>query len=123
MLNTVFVYGTLQQGFYNHRVLRPFGKLIGRGRIKGFKLLNIGHFPAVVKSGAGEVQGELYELHQVEAALRQLDRLEGHPRLYRRQRETVWLCSERQVEAWVYIWQGEANYPVIRSGDYRRTGL
>ncbi|MEZ4323566.1 MAG: gamma-glutamylcyclotransferase family protein, partial [Polyangiales bacterium] len=80
----VFVYGTLLAGEPNHRVLAG-ARLVANARTQpAFELRDLGPFPGLVSGGAHAVAGEVYEVD--EATLAALDRLEGHPRFYRRTR-------------------------------------
>ena len=58
--------------------------------------------------------------------LRMMDRLEGYPRLYRREQIQVNLVGGGRVLAWVYIMNNlRDDAPVIESGDwvaYRKAG-
>lgn len=104
----VFVYGTLKRGHGNHRVMQQAG-----GEFVG-EALTAEKFPLVVdglpylldRSGEGHhVQGELYRVTDPEGWIR-LDRLEGHPRFYRR-RVIACEVGGASVEAWTYFLQGD----------------
>src|SRR5688572_19432950 len=93
----VFAYGTLQRGEYNHRVIRG-AKYLGEARTAPrFTLYDLGPFPALVAGGSTAVLGEVYEVDT--EMLRDLDRLEGTPRLY--QRIAVELDDGAVAEAYV----------------------
>ncbi|WP_415841932.1 gamma-glutamylcyclotransferase family protein, partial [Myxococcus xanthus] len=78
----VFVYGTLLGGEPNHRLLRG-ARLIGPARTQPrFTLYDYGPFPALASRGKHAVEGEVYEVDALMLAA--LDRLESHPRFYRR---------------------------------------
>ena len=111
----VFVYGTLLAGEPNHRVLAG-ARLVAEGRTQpAFELRDLGPFPGLVHGGGHAVVGEVYEVD--DATLAALDRLEGHPRFYKRTRFALddgalvetYLLSPRQVEG----------RPVIESGNWR----
>ena len=95
----VFVYGTLKKGFSNHVVMESAGgKLVAETTIpaKQFRMLDLGAFPALHKSKSGPaIHGEVYECER----LAPLDRLEGYPSFY--DRERVELASGHT--AWVYF--------------------
>lgn len=81
-LHLLFVYGTLQRGESNHRLLAR-SRFVGTARTPpAYTLLDLGGFPAVVEGGATAVEGEIWEVD--DATLRLVDRLEDHPRFYRR---------------------------------------
>jgi len=95
----LFVYGTLMRGEHNEQVMPSGAKFLGEASTKeGFALLNMG-LPAMIRrAGAGVVRGEVYEVN--EGILARLDRFEGHPDFYRRERVPL----EGPVpEAWCYL--------------------
>ena len=115
-LQAVFVYGTLMRGHRNHGWLAG-ARFLGRGCLGGAVLYDLGPFPMAVEMDGcfpvaspsasaspssptpstenGVIHGEVYAVN--EAQLGDLDRLEGVPRLYRRQR--LVLLDGREV--WV----------------------
>lgn len=97
----VFVYGTLKGGFNNNRLLVD-QKFLGPALSKGhYKMWTVG-FPylAPVAKGGNMVIGELYEVSN--AAFANCDRLEGHPRHYKRERH-LFVCNNQTYRAWVYL--------------------
>jgi gamma-glutamylcyclotransferase (GGCT)/AIG2-like uncharacterized protein YtfP len=110
----LFVYGTLRRGGPRESFLRgcPF---LGRHVVKGFRLLDLGAFPAAVP-GPGAVVGELYELRD-DAILEFLDAVEGvddAPPLFRRDRVEV-----AGAPAWMYVYgRREPLAREIASGDW-----
>ena len=77
-MNKVFVYGSLLSGMGNHSLLGNSKKLGESKSPAGFKMVDLGYFPGVVKSedGIGDVVGEVYEVD--DDTMRRLDRLEGY---------------------------------------------
>lgn len=94
----VFVYGTLKRGMVNHRHLAG-ARFVGAVQLAGLDLFDLGPFPMAVPSDdAGAVlQGELYAVDAEQLAA--LDRFEGVPRLYERQRHRL---GDGQ-DVWVYV--------------------
>jgi gamma-glutamylcyclotransferase (GGCT)/AIG2-like uncharacterized protein YtfP len=94
----VFVYGTLKRGQANHQQLAgsPF---CGEAQLHGLALYDLGPFPMAIASDAPDacLHGELYTVTAEQ--LGALDRFEGAPRLYERQRHQ--LADGRPV--WVYV--------------------
>ncbi len=125
MLDKLFVYGTLMRGYGNHRRFMPPSQaaFVSRASLTGFRMLNIGQFPAIVKSSQGVIHGELYIMRDVYKLMPQLDKLEQHPHMYRRRVVHVTTADGAAVEAWVYVWQQSPAYPPIPSGDYRTVAL
>ncbi|NUO50453.1 MAG: gamma-glutamylcyclotransferase, partial [Polyangiaceae bacterium] len=80
-----------------------------------FTLHNLGAFPGLVRRGHDSVEGEVYEVDM--ETLRALDRLEGHPRFYRR--TPIVLADGESVETYVLGAEQVRGCPVIRSGSWR----
>jgi len=87
--NTIpmFVYGSLMEGFGNHRLLERGGaELVGVAEtVKRWGFISLGAFPGIVDvhgKGSTKVVGELYMVNERTRAA--LDSLEGHPEFYKR---------------------------------------
>lgn len=91
----VFVYGTLKRGQANHHQLGQ-ALCLGEVTMPGVDLHDLGPFPMAVP-GTGAAQGELYRVGA--AALADLDRFEGVPRLYQRQQRAL---ADGRI-AWIYL--------------------
>ncbi|NOJ79223.1 gamma-glutamylcyclotransferase family protein [Myxococcus xanthus] len=112
----VFVYGTLLSGEPNHRLLRG-ARLIGPARTQPhFTLYDYGPFPALASRGKHTVKGEVYEVDALMLAA--LDRLESHPRFYRR--TPITLDEVGRVEAYLFPKERLSGRPIIESGCWRR---
>lgn len=112
----VFVYGTLLVGERNHRLLKGTQLLSDEARTQpGFRLYDLGPYPALVRGGDQAVVGEVYEVDQ--PTLAALDRLEGHPDLYRR--TGIVLADDTDVETYLMSPAQLAGYPIIASGSWR----
>jgi gamma-glutamylcyclotransferase (GGCT)/AIG2-like uncharacterized protein YtfP len=94
----VFVYGSLKRGQANHHHLAgsPF---CGDAQLSGLALYDLGPFPMAISCDDPNawLHGELYAVGTTQ--LGTLDRFEGAPRLYERQRHV--LRDGRPV--WVYV--------------------
>lgn len=93
----VFVYGTLKEGYGNHKhYLEGKSKFIGATSVPGV-LVHLGSFPGLKDDDMCRVAGEVYEVTW--DVIGYLDSLEGTPDLYeRRQINTpLGLC-------WTYYW-------------------
>lgn len=112
----VFVYGSLRQGMGNHYMMEGT-EFIGTAVVNGYRLLDVGAFPAVIV-GEGEVVGEVYEVK--EADLARLDRFEGCPSLYVREEAIAkFHGSSECVNVFIYRWNKDASkLRPIKSGDY-----
>ena len=118
----VFVYGTLIAGEANAH---------WAGNARRQKAWTTGtiydtgcRFPAFVKRGRTHIKGEVLTVD--DDGFKSMDRLEGYPRLYRREQIQVHLVGGGNVLAWVYIMNNlRKDAPVIESGDwvaYRKAG-
>jgi gamma-glutamylcyclotransferase (GGCT)/AIG2-like uncharacterized protein YtfP len=112
VMNKVFVYGTLKSGFGNHRLMESRSTFITKDQIKGL-MVSLGGFPGVVHADDRCVKGEVYEV--TDDCLKDLDRLEGHPRFYKRTKVT----TQNGLEVETYIYQGEIKHrQVVETGDW-----
>lgn len=98
----LFVYGTLQQGYWNNRLLAG-AEFLGQGVTKKpYVLYNCG-FPMAVttdkKNQALPVIGEVYKVE--EQHIRSCDRLEGHPNWYERRLIKADVDGE-EVDVFIY---------------------
>jgi len=73
-MNKVAVYGSLREGFGNHRILEGSEKL-GTHWVPGYEMFSLGAFPGVRK-GHTHVFTEVYEVDN--KTMERLDRLEGY---------------------------------------------
>jgi gamma-glutamylcyclotransferase (GGCT)/AIG2-like uncharacterized protein YtfP len=108
----VLVYGSLREGFGNHRLVQHC-TCLGMAAVQGFRMVDLGVFPGLVEENTGaSVVGEVYQVDK--HTLATLDQLEGHPDFYRRQ-----LVTTEYGEAWVYVLPNEyARYNTVDSGDW-----
>lgn len=112
-MERLFVYGTLMRAGCNHGLLggSPF---VGASRTApGFRLVDLGAYPAMVRDGTAAVAGELFRVDG--AVLARLDRFEGHPHLFRRAR----LPLADGAEAFAYLLDPAhaEGLPAIAAGD------
>ncbi len=101
--NLVFVYGTLKQGFSNHRYLAG-SKFLGTGRtVERYAMYASGIPFVVMTEPISEIHGELYEVDDF--TLETLDDLEGHPDFYRREQAEICLDdgSQPDIKAWIFF--------------------
>jgi len=114
----VFVYGTLKKGFGANRILGSDAKFLGRAVTgKGYRLLDIGAFPALQNRGDSVVHGELYEVSSNQII--HLDRYEGVPSLYTKGTVTVTVdVDNKEHEANTYLWAKDSEHPVLDNGTW-----
>lgn len=108
------------------KYLAERAKLVGAGTVNG-RLYDFGTFPGIVEANddADRVVGEIWELHDADATLPELDRYEGcvphepQPWVFVRRLNEVLMANGNQVYAWVYWYSGDvADGRWIESGDY-----
>jgi gamma-glutamylcyclotransferase (GGCT)/AIG2-like uncharacterized protein YtfP len=112
----VFVYGTLLTGEGNAHWAK------GARRQPAWThgtIYNTGFgYPAFVREGDTKIVGELLTVD--DEGFRSMDRLEGYPRLYRREEIEVYLGRGGRARAWVYIMNAlPETATVIEGGDWR----
>lgn len=93
--NQVFVYGTLKRGYSNHAVMTDAGGVFrGETVIQDYSCINTPWFPYAVPEKGSFLEGEVYEVEDLEI----LDHLEGYPHLYNRQ-----ITQSRFGDVWIYF--------------------
>lgn len=112
----VFVYGSLLSGQGNHGLLAA-SEFVGPARTPPcYSLHDLGSFPGLVAEGEQAVEGEVYNVGP--DTLARLDRLEGHPRFYRR--EQIVVDDGSAAETYLLPRERVAGRPVIASGSWRK---
>lgn len=129
MLNPrLFVYGTLRResGDRMAELLDRHARCLGRARARG-RLYDVGAYPGLKEALSSDdwVHGELYELHDPELSLPELDGYEGcgpedpPPHLFERRLEAVYPAGRDPVRCWVYFYVPSVDEGRrIPSGDY-----
>lgn len=102
----LFVYGTLKRSCHNYPYLQRLShRFLSEGDAGKEYSLYVGSLPFLVREPGEGASGELFLVD--DEALRFLDRLEGHPNHYRREKISVSLPSGEKVSAWAYLYQYE----------------
>jgi gamma-glutamylcyclotransferase (GGCT)/AIG2-like uncharacterized protein YtfP len=119
----LFVYGSLKPGGWSHYLLENEVSNPEDGWIVGAEIYDVGSFPALnLESALGTdktVFGIVYDINRgsEERLFRQLDSLEGYPRLFDRD-DIMVETNSGPVKAVVYF--GKATHlfdnPVVESG-------
>lgn len=100
-MTRIFVYGSLKRGCGLHRILEGQRFLGDACTTPGFRLYDVGWFPAMVADPDGiAVKGELYEVDS--ATLASLDRVESEGRMY--QRVEIELQGMGRAETYLYLY-------------------
>jgi gamma-glutamylcyclotransferase (GGCT)/AIG2-like uncharacterized protein YtfP len=122
----LFVYGTLlsSAGHPMGARLEREGHLIGQACLQGL-LYRLGPYPGLIETdlATARVHGEVFKLDDPPTALAWLDAYEGirdsNPKRndYRRVERVVRLNKDREITAWVYLYQGDTTgLPLIADG-------
>src|SRR5262245_60251394 len=98
----VFVYGTLKRGDCRHRFLAG-SKFLGLATTEpGYRLFNMGEYPAMVEDPrGGQIEGELFEVSL--STLRTLDEVEGVADVLYSRRPIRLVTPVEGAEAYVYL--------------------
>lgn len=106
----LFAYGTLKRTFHNHYLLEK-AEYLGTGYTRSKYALYASGIPFVVKNEEiSHIHGELYQIDEI--TLKKLDRLEGHPDWYCRERVEIVSAAGQILSAWMYFFPqatGELN--------------
>jgi gamma-glutamylcyclotransferase (GGCT)/AIG2-like uncharacterized protein YtfP len=102
----LFAYGTLQRGGQYHYFLERCGaRFVSKGKTQLPYPLILADYPCLLdRPGEGtQVEGEVFEIPN-SPDWEAIDRLEDHPREYRRRLEPIQTGSQT-VQAWTYFFQ------------------
>ena len=114
-MEIVFVYGTLRQGYHNHRLIIDC-KIIDVGRTVNQYAMYANGIPYVSDNEqVSQIYGELYLVSP--SILFNLDMLEGHPSWYKRKKVPIETMSGKIYNAWLYFNNTKTNN-LIATGDY-----
>ncbi len=104
----VAVYGSLKEGYPNHRLLSASSSpLVGAGlTVDKFAMRSFTAFPGLIeiepdKPEAANVEVEVYLVDS--STFSRLDGLEGYPSFYNRKEVGIKLEDGSEVTAWIYI--------------------
>lgn len=105
-LRNIFVYGSLRPGCHNARLWQGIGaaRWDGTAYVIGYKLVNQGWFPYLVRAASAQTVGALIvpdEGWEWEV-LRRMDALEGVPVHYERMAVGV-MTPDGPERAWTYV--------------------
>lgn len=99
----IFIYGTLKKGFMYHDEFLSKADYLGPVTSDTMYSLYVAPIPFLVKEATdAPVEGELYEVD--EDTLYTIDRLEGHPRIYKRELIDVFTPAGERILAWAYLY-------------------
>jgi gamma-glutamylaminecyclotransferase len=107
MKHLVFVYGTLKRPYGNNRLLDTSNFVSAGVTVSPFLMRTTFGYPVVFRGSQAQrypnypIEGEVYET--TDTVLHSLDRLEGHPNWYVRDKVTVDIQNVEAVESWMYF--------------------
>ena len=116
-MHTLFVYGSLMSGEYNHEYYLSDARYLGKAAIFGFGLYNLGSFPGIKHTEEPfRVCGELYEVNQSD--YERICVLEGDGYVYQSEPVSAVLeDSGERIEAEVFVYLGMVYENELFSGD------
>jgi len=115
MMQIIFVYGTLKEGYGNNHLLEG-AEFLGPGKTLEKYSLYVSGIPFVFKGKAvSHIYGELYRVKEL--TLKRIDRLEGHPEWYRRDEIQTVTEEGRNLTAWLYFYP-EKRGKLVKTGRY-----
>jgi gamma-glutamylcyclotransferase (GGCT)/AIG2-like uncharacterized protein YtfP len=119
----VFVYGTLKRGGRLNDHLDPTqSEFIGEGTLSDEYSMYVpdvkGWFPMLAKENTSlKCKGEVFLVSV--AILRQLDRVEGVPTLYKREEVGVTMSNGDVLEAYTYIYSNDIPEGFVKSDVFK----
>lgn len=110
----VAVYGSLREGLGNHRLIESCEKL-STERLHGFKMNDLGYFPAAFSTNNPEdsIVIEIYKVDE-DQTKESLDALEG----YRSGFYDRIKVSTSKGDAWIYIMDENKSLKIVEEGDW-----
>jgi len=115
-IKKIFVYGTLQSGERLNLHLGN-GKLIGIGKLKGYKMYTHGYFP-MIKKGEGTIIGEVYE-YEIEDYNKVIGGLDYIESSYNRTQVVVKL-NDKEIKVETYVYKSDvSNFKLIPNGNWK----
>lgn len=126
-IDAVFTYGTLMRNELRFPVLKDFGiHCVVLAEAAG-QLIDTMAYPGLLPDDSVDlrVQGEFVRLNNAREAIRRLDEIEGFRgyganSLFERRLTHVHVGDGKVRPAWIYVWAGDEEYPVISSGSWRK---
>jgi gamma-glutamylcyclotransferase (GGCT)/AIG2-like uncharacterized protein YtfP len=113
----LFAHGTFRKGGRNNNLIESAISLGHAVTEQDYALYTIKGKPVVTKLPQTKIKGEVYAVS--DEALTLVDRLEGHPRINKRDLVPVKLEDGNTVEAWLYFHiQPLRESVLIESGEY-----
>lgn len=108
----IFVYGTLRGGHF----YMGDADFVTDGKAKGFTLVDLGAFPAMLPKAGGHVVGEVWNIDAEQIHV--LDRFEGS--CYHRQRIAVSVEGRKPLHAWAYVFRAGVPEDAETFSDWHR---
>ncbi len=120
--NLLFVYGTLRRDSTHSMAafLANRATYLRDASVRG-QLFHFDTYPGMrtADSSTDLVYGEIFELHEVETTLVELDKYEACDEGLFRRELVAFVSDDQEGQAWTYFYVGPESGRRIESGDYR----
>lgn len=112
----IFVYGTLRKGYGLHSQCLTNSKFLGDAETVEKYAMYVNAIPYVIKDDkVSTIKGEVYLVDPY--TLEAIDRIEGHPNWYRREKIKVKYNTGKTDKAWLYF-SRQRSGDLFEEGDY-----
>jgi gamma-glutamylcyclotransferase (GGCT)/AIG2-like uncharacterized protein YtfP len=117
-----FAHGLLRQGARSQAIMED-SELVGQAETdEAYALFNVGDKAVVTRRPVSKIKGDVYSI--TDDKLTMLDRIEGHPRVCKRELVPVILADGKSAEAWIFFYiQPLHNSVLIDTGNYLKKHL
>jgi len=112
----LFAYGSLMRGEIHEHYLKDSFRIGSARTVAGYRLVELGQFPALIVGGDLQIEGELYGISR--ATLYKLDELKENGRLFFRR--TIELDGAGSAEAYLMDEDKLRGRRRLKSTDWRR---
>lgn len=112
---TMFVYGSLKEGFLNHNLIGEVSqnKKMGKGFVRGFKLYALHIIPALKKSGNKDDRVLVEKYNLIEPCFDMIDEMEKRAGYI-----PVEVGDNEGVKGTIYVYQGK-----VKEEKYIKNGI
>lgn len=112
----LFAYGSLMRGEIHERYMDSAFRIGPARTVRGYRLVELDRFPALIRGGDLQIEGELYTVSR--GTLYELDALKENGRLFRRQ--TIELEMTGKAEAYLMDEDKLRGRRRLRATDWRK---
>jgi gamma-glutamylcyclotransferase (GGCT)/AIG2-like uncharacterized protein YtfP len=113
-MKTIFVYGSLRQGHYNHRIIEN-AEFLGQFTMYDWEMYSLGSYPTIVK-GEGYVVVEAYEVSDEQyERVRSMELGAGY-----KQATAIMSIRGKQVTGEFWHYENKPTQGRVQSGDWNQ---